>query len=80
MEPYRPYVDLIVLQIIDDGENFLELDKDIKMKLLGIASVDVNFEKVKSPLMVGIQNTTSSLAKCYELVSRKLMYPIINLR
>jgi len=70
MEPYRPYVDLIVLQIIDDGENFLELDKDIKMKLLGIASVDVNFEKVKSPLMVGIQNTTSSLAKCYELVSR----------
>lgn len=80
MEPYRPYVDLIVLQIIDDGENFLELDKDIKMKLLGIASVDVNFEKVKSPLMVGIQNTTSSLAKCYELVSRKLTYPIINLR
>lgn len=80
MEPYRPYVDLIVLKIIDDGDNFLELGKDIKMKLLGIASVDVNFEKVKSPLMVGVQNTTSSLAKCYELISRKLTYPIISLR
>lgn len=78
MEPYRPYVDLIVLQIIDDGENFLELGKDIKMKLLGIASVDVRFEKTQSPLMVGVQSTTSSLAKCYELINRKISYPVLS--
>jgi CRISPR-associated protein Cas1 len=29
MEPYRPYVDLIVLKIIDNGENFLELGNSI---------------------------------------------------
>lgn len=75
MEPYRPYVDEIVLKIIDEGLNFLELGKEIKSRLLGIATVDVQFEKGKSPLMVGLQQTTASLAKCYEGVIRKINYP-----
>jgi len=75
MEPYRPYVDLIVLGIVDRGENFLELGRDIKSQLLGIATVDVQFERGTSPLMVGMQQTTSSLAKCYEGVVRKINYP-----
>lgn len=75
MEPYRPYVDKIVLRIIDDGENFLELGSSIKSQLLGIATVDVQFERGTSPLMVGLQNTTSSLAKCYEGISRRIIYP-----
>ncbi len=77
MEPYRPYVDKIVLGIIDRGENFLELGTSIKSQLLGIASVDVHFEKTRSPLMVGLQTTTSSLAKCYEGSLRKINYPLI---
>lgn len=75
MEPYRPYVDEIVLGIIDRGENFLELGSSIKSQLLGIATVDVLFEKGKSPLMVGLQQTTASLAKCYEGTVRKIVYP-----
>jgi CRISPR-associated protein Cas1 len=77
MEPYRPYVDLIVLKIIDNGENFLELGNSIKAQLLGIATVDVQFEKSRSPLMVGVQNTTASLARCYEGKMRKITYPIM---
>lgn len=77
MEPYRPYVDRIVLKIIDKGENFLELGTSIKAQLLGIATVDVRFEKGTSPLMVGLQNTTSSLAKCYEGTLRRINYPAI---
>jgi len=77
MEPYRPYVDLIVLKIIDNGENFLELGNSIKSQLLGIATVDVQFEKSRSPLMVGVQNTTASLARCYEGKNRKINYPIM---
>src|SRR5690606_34317749 len=77
MEPYRPYVDKIVLKIIDRGENFLELGADIKAQLLGIATVDVQFERGTSPLMVGLQNTTSSLAKCYRGTLRKINYPQI---
>lgn len=75
MEPYRPYLDEIVFKIIDDGLNFLELGKEIKSRLLGIATVDVQFEKGRSPLMVGLQQTTASLAKCYEGVIRKINYP-----
>ncbi len=77
MEPYRPFVDKIVLDIIDRGENFLELNNSIKTQLLGIATVDVQFEKTRSPLMVGLQNTTASLAKCYAGTQRKISYPII---
>ncbi|QPH40650.1 type II CRISPR-associated endonuclease Cas1 [Pedobacter endophyticus] len=77
MEPYRPYVDEIVLGIIDRGENFLELGTSIKTQLLGIATVDVQFEKSTSPLMVGLQSTTSSLAKCYEGTIRRITYPIM---
>jgi CRISPR-associated protein Cas1 len=77
MEPYRPFVDQIVLRIIDNGENFLELGQTIKAQLLGIASVDVCFEKGTSPLMVGLQYTAASLAKCYEGSMRKINYPLI---
>lgn len=77
MEPYRPYVDKIVLGIIDRGENFLELGQNIKSQLLAIASVDVQFERGTSPLMVGIQYTTASLARCYEGTVRKINYPVL---
>jgi CRISPR-associated protein Cas1 len=77
MEPYRPYVDEIVLGIIDRGENFLELGTSIKTQLLGIATVDVHFDKNRSPLMVGMQSTTSSLAKCYEGTIRRINYPLM---
>lgn len=77
MEPYRPFVDKIVLKIIDKGENFLELSPAIKSQLLNIASVDVSFERGTSPLMVGVQYSTASLAKCYEGNLRKINYPII---
>lgn len=77
MEPYRPYVDQIVLRIIDKGENFLELGNSIKTQLLGIATIDVQFERGRSPLMVGLQLTTASLAKCYEGSLRKIAYPSI---
>lgn len=79
MEPYRPYVDRIVLRIIDNGENFLELGNSIKTQLLGIATVDVHFGTETSPLMVGLQKTTASLARCYALKQRKVTYPSLKL-
>jgi CRISP-associated protein Cas1 len=77
MEPYRPFVDRIVLEIVDNGENFLELSTAIKSKLLGIATADILIDQQTSPLMVGLQRTTASLAKCYEGLIRKISYPAI---
>ncbi len=77
MEPYRPYVDKMVCEILDDGEDFDFITTELKARLLGIATVDVHIEKESSPLMVGLQRTTASLAKCYETTSRKILYPLI---
>jgi CRISPR-associated protein Cas1 len=77
MEPYRPYVDELVCEILDDGEDFEFITTGLKARLLGIATRDVHIEKESSPLMVGLQRTTASLAKCYEGKSRKILYPVI---
>jgi CRISPR-associated protein Cas1 len=77
MEPYRPYVDKMVCEILDDGEDFDFITTELKARMLGLATVDVQIEKESSPLMVGLQRTTASLAKCYEGKSRKILYPII---
>lgn len=77
MEPYRPYVDKIVLEMVGNGEDFYELTPSIKKQLLSIPVVDVFIEGEKSPLMVGVQTTTASLSKCFEGKQRKILYPEI---
>lgn len=75
MEPYRPFVDKIVFEIVSNGEDFYELTPSIKKQLLIIPVVDIIIDGEKSPLMVGMQKTTSSLAKCFEGEARKIVYP-----
>lgn len=77
MEPYRPYVDWIVMKIIKENEAYEELTTDLKKSLLEILTIDVEFEAVKRPLMVGLSQTTASLAKCFSAEKRKLEYPSI---
>jgi CRISPR-associated protein Cas1 len=77
MEPYRPFIDLIVVEIVESGENFEELTPTLKRKLLSLATVDVIIEEKSSPLMVAMQRTTASLAKCFEGKERKILYPQI---
>ncbi len=75
MEPYRPFADALVVEIMKNGEDFTELTPSVKRQLLSIATVDVVFDDGRSPLMVATQRTTSSLAKCFELTSKKIVYP-----
>lgn len=75
MEPYRPFVDETVLQIVKSVNDYNELTTGIKKMLLGIATVDVQFDNERSPLMVGMQRTTASLVQCYEGKARKIIYP-----
>lgn len=75
MEPYRPFVDQIVLKIIDSGRNVSELTPELKQELLRIATTDIIINDERSPLMVGMQRTTASLAKCFEGEIRKIAYP-----
>lgn len=75
MEPYRPFVDKMVAEIVDSGENYQELTKNIKMKLLSIPVMDVFINGQRSPLMIASTQTTASLARCYLGENRKIAYP-----
>ncbi len=77
MEPYRPFVDSLVVDIVESGENYEEMTTAIKKQLLAIATIDVTVGGKSGPLMVAMQRTTASLAKCFEGETRKILYPQI---
>jgi CRISPR-associated protein Cas1 len=75
MEPYRPYVDRVVLNIVNSGFDIDEIGKPVKEMLLQIPVVDVILDGKRSPLMIGVQKTTASLARCYTGEQRRILYP-----
>ena len=75
MEPYRPYVDKLVMEIFDKYPDCSELTKELKAELLRIPVLDVVINGKRSPLMVAVSTTTSSLQKCYSGEIRKIAYP-----
>jgi CRISPR-associated protein Cas1 len=75
MEPYRPFVDKLVAEIVDSGDCINELTKDIKIKMLNIPVLDVIINGQRSPLMIAASQTTASLARCYSGEIRKISYP-----
>ncbi len=77
MEPYRPYVDKVVCDIVDMNGQYLEMTPNMKKQLLTIPAMDVMIDEQRSPLMNAVQRTTSSLAKCYEGKIRKILYPVL---
>ncbi|MFZ1529878.1 MAG: type II CRISPR-associated endonuclease Cas1 [Ferruginibacter sp.] len=75
MEPYRPFVDRLVWEIVRLNGKYLEMTPEMKKQLLGIPVLDVIINGEKSPLMVAAQKTTASLARCFEGGPRKIAYP-----
>jgi CRISPR-associated protein Cas1 len=75
MEPYRPYVDELVFQMVRQHVIYPELSKDQKIQLLSIATKEVTIEGKRTPLMVAATETATSLWRCYQGESRKISYP-----
>ena len=75
MEPYRPYVDQLVLDIIQCNSEISDITRDLKMQLLGIPMLDVVINGKRSPLMIAAQQTTASLARCFAGESKRISYP-----
>jgi len=75
MEPFRPFADRLVLDLIKQEEDISTLTVAIKAKLINIASVDVLINGERAPLMNAIQRTVDSLIKCYSNEKRKLELP-----
>ncbi len=76
MEPYRPYVDVAVREILSANRSD-ELTPEIKKHLLGVLACDCHFEKEKSPMLVALTRTSASLVACFEGKKKKLLYPRI---
>lgn len=74
MEPYRPLIDYKVIQILEKY-NDKTLTTPIKAELLNTLTETVYFENTKSPFMVALHTTTSSLQQCFTGSSKKLQYP-----
>ena len=74
MEPFRPIVDEKVYEIMQNFEE-QELNTAIKAELLQILTRTVYFKEEKSPLMVALQKTASSLQQCYTGDRKKIKYP-----
>lgn len=75
MEPYRPYVDELVIEILRSGIDCSELTTDLKRQLLGLPVKEVVIGGQRSPLMMAVTQTTASLVKCFTGELRKILYP-----
>jgi CRISPR-associated protein Cas1 len=75
MEPYRPYVDQIVYEMVAEMGITDEMTKEHKAVLLKIPAIDVIMDGEKSPLMLATQRTAVSVVKCFNGEQRKIIYP-----
>ena len=74
MEPYRPYVDRLVVETMAVCSD-VEVTTAIKSRLLTVPTLEVHIGGQRSPLMVAASQTTASLARCFSGESRRVDYP-----
>jgi len=74
MEPYRPFVDRLVVETMSECCD-VEVTTNIKRRLLTVPTLDVRIGGQRSPLMVAASQTTASLARCFAGESRRITYP-----
>lgn len=75
MEPYRPYVDEMVIHLMRQFPDEQELTKPIKAEILQLPVSDVFIDGHRSPLMIAAATTAASLYKCYAGQNKKISYP-----
>ncbi len=74
MEPFRPWVDLVVYRLVQQGQ--LEVKQETKKILLGLLSEPIVYESKKMPFMVSLHYLMANLKRCYIKEIKKLIYPI----
>lgn len=74
MEPFRPMIDEKVYELISTSDE-QELTTVVKTEFLKILTQTIYFKEEKSPLMVGLQKTASSLQQCFTAERKKINFP-----
>ena len=74
MEPYRPFVDRLVVQTMRECPD-REVTTTLKRHLLTVPTLEVRIGGQRSPLMVAVSQTTASLARCFAGEAGRVAYP-----
>jgi len=77
MEPYRPYVDILVYKLNNEKNIEPDLTTEIKLEILKLLTTDIVLENTTRPLMLGLSQTTASLSRCFSGEQKKLSYPTL---
>lgn len=79
MEPYRPYVDLIVFDMLHrhSASKSPELTTQHKKELLNLPILDTIIDGKTRPMSLAIQQSAASLCQCFLGKERKLLFPQI---
>lgn len=75
MEPYRPYVDQLVYELLQKGET--ELTTSTKQVLLRVLFIDTSFKDMVRPLELALSITSASLVKCLKGEQKYLSFPVL---
>lgn len=74
MEPYRPFIDEVVANIVKEDDYHL-LHRRNKEKLLRVLACDCKIGNVKRPLMIALTYTTASIANVINKKSNRIALP-----
>ena len=77
MEPYRPFIDEMVIGIIKNNPEEVELTRNIKAEICKSLTCDTEFSNYQRPMLMAIQETTASLANSFLENSNMIRYPKI---
>ena len=75
MEPYRPFVDMLVYEWVMEHGLDESLSTPAKAHLLRLAQLDTKWDDGTRPLMNSLRKTASQLAQCFLGERRSVRYP-----
>ena len=78
MEPFRPWVDLLVYQIIQEYKT-TSINIETKTILIGLLNEKVKFEKKDMPLMISCHHLMANMKRCYNGIDSKVIYPELSI-
>lgn len=79
MEPYRPFIDLLVYDLHVKYPCMQELQKEIKAEILNVLSADVKMKDSTRPLMIALTHTSASLVACYKGERKNIEFATVQL-
>ncbi|HFD16189.1 MAG TPA: type II CRISPR-associated endonuclease Cas1 [Rhodospirillales bacterium] len=73
MEPFRPFVDLAVRRLVEEGND--EVGRESKARLVAVLYADLEVEGETSPMFVCLERLTVSLARSFREGRVRLVLP-----